>query len=210
MYLTNWYEAARSDCAAIINPRQQARTGDARVQIVRSPSSIHWSDIATIFRTLLREARESIWITTAYFVPDALLADLLCSAVKRGVDVRLLVPGEHTDEAFCQLGGEDQFRRLLDAGVAIHQFEPTMLHAKIMTVDHELAVVGSANMNHRSMSKDEEFCLVIEDAETLQVLEQQFQNDVARSNALDLSSWKKRSLWRRLGELVARPFREEL
>ena len=209
-FLTNWYEAARSDCAAIINPRQQARTGDARVQIVRSPSSIHWSDIATIFRTLLREARESIWITTAYFVPDALLADLLCSAVKRGVDVRLLVPGEHTDEAFCQLGGEDQFRRLLDAGVAIHQFEPTMLHAKIMTVDHELAVVGSANMNHRSMSKDEEFCLVIEDAETLQVLEQQFQNDVARSNALDLSSWKKRSLWRRLGELVARPFREEL
>ena len=209
-FLTNWYEAVRSDYAAILNPHQQARTGDASVQIVRSPSSIHWSDIATIFRTLLREARQSIWIATAYFVPDELLSDLLCSAVKRGVEVRLLVPGEHTDEAFCQLGGEDQFRRLLDTGVSIYRFGPTMLHAKIMTVDHELAVVGSANMNHRSMSKDEEFCLVIEDVDTLQVLERQFENDVSRSNALDLSDWKKRSLWRRVGETVARPFREEL
>jgi cardiolipin synthase len=163
-----------------------------------------------VFRTLLRGARESIWITTAYFVPDDLLIEMLCGAVRRGVDVRLLVPGEHTDEAFCQLGGQAQFQPLLDGGVSIHIFTPTMLHAKIMTVDHELAVVGSANMNHRSMSKDEEFCLVIEDENTLQELEKQFEADIARSDELDLSIWKERSLWQRLGELATRPFREEL
>ena len=107
-----------------------------------------------------------------------------------------MVPGEHTDEAFCQLGGEDQFRRLLDTGVSIYRFGPTMLHAKIMTVDHELAVVGSANMNHRSMSKDEEFCLVIEDVDTLQVLERQFENDVSRgiveAEALCNGCWSAR------------------
>lgn len=119
--------------------------------------SINWSDIATIFRILLREARESICITTAYFVPDEQLNELLCAAAERGVDVRLLVPGEHTDELFSRLRGEDYFRRLLGKGVAISLYESTMLHAKNMTADHSLALVGSANMNHRSMSKDEAF-----------------------------------------------------
>ncbi|CAA0102621.1 Major cardiolipin synthase ClsA [Halioglobus japonicus] len=209
-FLTNWNETASSDSTSFVQARRQAPTGDANIQIVRSPSSVHWSDIATVFRALLREADESIWITTAYFVPDEVLTDLLCSAVKRGVDVRLLVPGAHTDEAFCQLSGEDRFRLLLDAGVAIHLFEPTMLHAKILTIDHKVAVVGSANMNHRSMSKDEEFCLVIEDAGTLDVLERQFKEDLGRSRELDLSTWKERSLWRRIGELMTRPFRDEL
>lgn len=209
-FLTNWSEAADADCAAIFRPTPQQPTGNARIQVVRSPSSVHWSDIATVFRTLLREARESAWITTAYFVPDEQLTDILCAAALRGVDVRLLVPGEHTDEAMCRLSGEDHFRKLLDKGVAIHLYSPTMLHAKILTIDHSIAVVGSANMNHRSMSKDEEFGLIIEDEVTLQALEQQFQHDLQRSKALDLSTWKDRSAWRRFGEFATRLLREEL
>jgi cardiolipin synthase len=85
-----------------------------------------------------------------------------------------------------------------------------MLHAKIMTVDHSLAVVGSANMNHRSMSKDEEFSLVIEDHETLQTLEKQFDADLLRSDKLDLSQWKERSILQRIGEVATRVLREEL
>ncbi len=209
-FLTNWYEAAGRKQIKMVAPEPQPATGSASIQVIRSPSSVHWSDIATVFRTLIGEARESIWITTAYFVPDEVLTDLLCAAAQRGVEIRILVPGEHTDEAFCQLSGEDQFQRLLDQGVAIHLFAPTMLHAKIMTVDHSLAVVGSANMNHRSMSKDEEFCLIIEDRSTLDVLEQQFEADIGRSDALDLSSWQDRSVWRKGGEIVSRFFREEL
>lgn len=209
-FLTNWNETETSDSTSFVQARRQAPTGNASIQIVRSPSSVHWSDIATVFRALLREASESIWITTAYFVPDEVLTGLLLSAVERGVDVRIMVPGEHTDEAFCQLSGEDQFRQLLDAGIAIHVFEPTMLHAKILTVDHRIAVVGSANMNHRSMSKDEEFCLVIEDGDTLEELERQFEADLKRCRELDLSTWRKRGLWQRAGEWVARLFREEL
>lgn len=209
-FLTNWYEAVAADHAATPLPRRQLATGNASIQVVCSASSVNWSDIATVFRTLLSVARKSIWITTAYFVPDDELTGLLCKAAQRGVEVRLLVPGEHTDEAFCRLSGEDQFRQLLDEGVAINLFAPTMLHAKIMTVDHSLAVVGSANMNHRSMSKDEEFCLIIEDSETLELLEQQFEADIMRSNALDLANWKERSLWRRIGEFTSRLFKEEL
>jgi cardiolipin synthase len=209
-FLTNWYEAVVADNEETLQPRRQLATGSASIQVVRSPSSVNWSDIATLFRTLLSEARESIWITTAYFVPDDVLTGLLCSAAQRGVEVRLLVPGEHSDEAFSRLSGEDEFRLLLDEGVEIYLYAPTMLHAKIMTVDHSLAVVGSANMNHRSMSKDEEFCLVIEDRETVELLEQQFEADVTRSNALDLANWKERGLWRRIGEVVTRLFRAEL
>jgi len=65
-------------------------------------------------------------------------------------------------------------------------------------------------MNHRSMSKDEEFCLIIEASETLELLKQQFEADVARSDALDLANWKERSLWRRIGEVATRLLREEL
>jgi len=209
-FFTNWNEASKVDGENRLEPKKPAVCGDARVQVVRSPASINWSDIATVFRTLLIEARESIWITTAYFVPDDTLAGLMCSAAKRGVDVRVLVPGQHTDQRLSQLSGEDQFRRLLDSGVTIHLFDPTMLHSKIMTVDHCLAVVGSANMNHRSMSKDDEFCLVVEDAKTLSTLEQQFEDDLERSHVLDLSDWKERGPVRRAGEYIARLFRGQM
>lgn len=209
-FLSNWSETLETGTPAIDHPERPAEDGSASIQAVRSPSSINWSDIAMLFRVLIEKAQCSIDITTAYFVPDETLTAQLCDACKRGVKVRLLLPGKHTDQRLSQLGGEDHFQRLLEAGLEIFQYQRTMLHAKLMVVDDSVAVVGSANMNHRSMAKDEEFCLVIEDATTIVELNQHFEDDLQHSEALDLANWHKRSVWQRTGELFSRVTRAEL
>ncbi len=209
-FLSNWSETLETGVPDIEQPKRPATDGSASIQAVRSPSSINWSDIAMLFRVLIVNAQSSIDITTAYFVPDEILTTQLCDACSRGVKVRLLLPGEHTDQRLSQLGGEDHFKRLLEAGIEIFQYQRTMLHAKLMVVDDSVAVVGSANMNHRSMAKDEEFCLVIEDATTIVELNQHFDDDLQYSEALDLANWRDRSAWQRMGEFFSRAARAEL
>ena len=113
----------------------QPKPGDAVVQCVRGASETGWSDVSTLFRTLLQLAKQRIRIATAYFVPDAELIERLCDAADRGVEVQILLPGPHADKRFVQLAGEAEYAELLDAGVEIWKFQPSMLHAKIMTVD---------------------------------------------------------------------------
>lgn len=209
-FLSNWSEAGDGPDLPIEYPEPPAPAGVAAIQVIRSPSSVNWSDIAMLFRLLITKARQSVHITTAYFAPDQLLTDYLCRAAKRGVSVTLLVPGKHSDERLSQLGGEYFFRQLLDAGVSICLYNRTMLHVKILLVDAELAVVGSANMNHRSMSKDEELCLVIDDKQTVAKLANHYREDLDVAEPLNLEEWHDRSVWQRAGELISRPFRAEL
>ena len=209
-FLSNWSETLVTGVPEIDHPVRPAQDGSASIQAVSSPSSINWSDIAMLFRVLIKNANSKIDITTAYFVPDETLLTQLREACKRGVEIRLLLPGQHTDQRLSQLGGEDHFKALLEAGVKIFQYQRTMLHAKLMVVDDSVAVVGSANMNHRSMAKDEEFCLVIEDATTIVELNQHFDEDLQHSEALDMENWRKRSVWQRAGEMFSRVTRAEL
>ena len=156
----------------------QPQRGSTVVQCVRGASETGWSDISTLFLTLLQLAQERVRITTAYFVPDTQLNDRICAAAERGVDVQILLPGPHADKRFVQLAGESSFERLLDCGVKIWKFQPSMLHAKIMTVDGVLANIGSANLNARSTELDEEVNLVAFDAELVRVLDAQFDEDL--------------------------------
>jgi cardiolipin synthase len=180
------------------------------VQVVRSTASVKWSDAYLIQRTLLRCARESIHLTTAYFVPHPDTVELLCATARRGVDIRILLPGPHTDERLCRLGAEDAYRPLLDAGVSIHVFQPTMLHAKVITVDGQLALLGSANFNQRSMQKDDEVCLTVLDPPLVKTLDQHFEHDLTRAEPVDLDTWRQRGWWQRCKETAMRVVRPEI
>ena len=125
-------------------------------------------------------------------------------------DVQILLPGPHIDKRFVQLAGESSFGRLLDCGVKIWQFQPSMLHAKVMTVDGVLANIGSANLNARSTELDEEVNLVAFDAEVVRVLDAQFDEDLTRSEAIVAGRWEERSVPRRLVERAAGWFRHEM
>ncbi|MET1003305.1 MAG: phospholipase D-like domain-containing protein, partial [Acidimicrobiia bacterium] len=104
----------------------QPQRGDTIVQCVRGSSEIGRSDIETLFRALLQSARDCVRVATAYFVPDDELTGRLCDAADRGVNVQLLLPGPHADKRFVQLAGEAMYPTLLDHGVELWNFQPSM------------------------------------------------------------------------------------
>jgi cardiolipin synthase A/B len=207
-FLDNWIEADSTIFdRAIDRFPDQPQPGRAVIQCVRGASETGRSDAETLFRTLLQLARSRVRLTTAYFVPDEDLTDDLCGAANRGVDVEILLPGPHADKRIVQVVGEASYRRLLASGIAIWNYQATMLHAKAMTVDGHTAVVGSANFNSRSMALDEEINVVVIDEATTGTLDQQFDDDLARSVRIDPQRWKQRGWPQRSRERVLRPLK---
>ncbi|MDQ1522007.1 MAG: cardiolipin synthase, partial [Actinomycetota bacterium] len=149
-FLDNWAETDPQLFDPTIDRfPEQPKPGNAVAQCVRGAAETGWSDVATLFRTLLQVAEQRVRIATAYFVPDDELLERLCAARQRGVEVEVLLPGPHADKRFVQLASEAVYEQLLDAGVKLWAFQPSMLHAKVMTIDGILANVGSANLNAR-------------------------------------------------------------
>jgi cardiolipin synthase len=210
-FLDNWVET--DDVlfeAAIDRFPDQPQPGSTVIQTVRGASESGWSDISTLFLALLQLAQVRVRITTAYFVPDSMLNDRLSSAAERGVQVEILLPGPHADKRFVQLAGESSYARLLESGVRIWHFQPSMLHAKVMTIDGVVANIGSANLNARSTRLDEEINLVAFDPELVRVLDAQFDEDLERSEEIVAGRWGRRPLPQRAYERAARLFRHEV
>ncbi|MDT0419180.1 phospholipase D-like domain-containing protein [Streptomyces sp. DSM 41982] len=204
-FAQNWAECKPElfDDQDLFTPQEPA--GDAVVQVVRGSASFGWQDMQTLFRVTLESARERVRISTAYFAPDDYFIDLLCAAAARGVRVELLQPGPHTDKRVCQLAGQRHYSRLLDSGVHVWQYQPTMLHTKILTVDRTLALVGSTNFNRRSLEHDEEVMLAVLDPSFVAGLDADYDRDLARSTRMNPTRWSHRSLTQRTRESLMRP-----
>lgn len=202
-FASNWAETGHPLCDERDRFPDQPAAGDAVVQVIRGSAGAGWTDVATVFDALLRRAERSIHLTTAYFNPDERFAAILAEAARKGVDVHVLVPGPHADKRFVQLAGEAVYQPLLDAGVRISCYQPTMLHAKVLVVDGAVSAIGSANFNSRSLAIDDEADLVVLDVATAAVLERHFAEDLERSEALDGSRWSDRSIAQRAKEKVA-------
>jgi len=207
-FLDNWAETDPVLYEAGIDRfPEQPQPGHAVTQCIRGASETGWSDVATLMRTLLQMAEDHVRITTAYFVPDEELISRLCDAADRGVDVDVLIPGPFADKRVVQLAAETSYARLLDHGVSIWNYQPTMLHAKIMTVDGRVANIGSANLNRRSLSFDEEINIVALDPALVSILDGHFEEDIARSVRLRQARWEVRSLTQRTVEQLVVPLR---
>ncbi|MET9764919.1 phospholipase D-like domain-containing protein [Streptomyces sp. NPDC006372] len=189
---------------------EHPQAGSSVVQVVRGSASIGWQDMQTLIRVLLTSAEERFRLATAYFAPDAYFVDLLCETARRGVRVEILLPGPHTDQRACQLAGQHHYTRLLRAGVHIRQYQPSMMHAKIITVDSVAALIGSTNFNRRSMDHDEEIMLVALDEEFTASLDHDYDADLRRSVEIDLSRWRRRAVPQRVKEAAVTPIRRFL
>lgn len=210
-FLDNWLETDPEVFdTAIDRFPDQPQPGRATIQCVRGASEVGWSDISTLLLSLLQIAEDRVRITTAYFVPDEELIGRLCEASDRGVAVEILLPGPHGDKRFVQLAGQAVYEQLLKRGVRLWHFQPTMLHAKIMTVDGLVANVGSANFNARSTELDEEINLVALDPDLVRELDAQFDEDLERSEAIEPGRWEGRPLRRRVLEGLTRPLRHKM
>ncbi|MEU2784209.1 phospholipase D-like domain-containing protein [Streptomyces sp. NPDC007110] len=189
---------------------EHPQEGASVVQVVRGSASIGWQDMQTLIRVMLTSAEERFRLATAYFAPDDYFVDLLCRTAERGVRVEILLPGPHTDQRACQLAGQQHYTRLLEAGVHIRQYQPTMMHAKIITVDSVAALIGSTNFNRRSMDHDEEVMLAVLDEDFTATLDQDFEADLEKSVEIDLRRWRRRAAVQRAKEAAVTPIRRFL
>jgi cardiolipin synthase len=207
-FLDNWAETDQAifDVARDRFPRQPT-PGQSIIQCVRGASATGGSDLASVFRTLLQLTQQRLRVTTAYFVPDDDLTKRLCDAATRGVQVQILLPGPFADKRFVQLAAEVDYEVLIKSGVELWNFQPSMMHAKIMTVDGLVANVGSANFNARSLNCDEEINMVIFDPSIVRTLDGHFDDDLERSVRIDPRRWRRRSLLQRAKEHLVAPLR---
>ena len=149
----------------------------------------------------IQAARRSIWIENAYFVPDRQIREGLVQAARRGVDVKVIVPGAHTDSPNVRLASRYHYGDLLEAGVAIYEYRPTMMHNKVMVVDQVWTTVGSINFVNRSMKKNAEVNIAVYDRAFAGEMEKMVLADLARCDVLTLAGWNKRGILDRVGEL---------
>ena len=210
-FVENWAESGRE----LFEPGvdrfpDQPDAGTSIVQTVRGQSGPGWGIIGTAFIALLHAARERIRITSAYFVPTDDLLKALVDATERGVDVHVLVPGEHHDKRVVQAAGEATYAELLAAGVRIAHYERTMLHAKVLTIDGLVACVGSANFDQRSLLLNEEMNLVVFDEAVTAELDAHFDHDLTSSQPIDADGWADRSLLQKATEKAAGVLRSQL
>src|SRR5688572_29211411 len=184
-------------------PPVEASGVERFIHHVNSPADDDQS-MAYFYLLPILAARRSISLTTPYFIPDEPLKAALRERARAGVEVRLIVPGRHTDHALTRFTGQNAYDTLLAAGVKIYEYQPTFIHSKVAVVDGQWSIIGSPNLNTRSRRLDEENALAILDRELAAQLERRYAADLARSSAIDLGDWRRRSPLLRLVQLSAR------
>jgi cardiolipin synthase A/B len=155
-----------------------------------------------LYYIAIQAARKSIWIENAYFVPDGQIRRGLVHAVQRGVDVRIIVPGPHIDIPMVRMASRFHYGELLDGGVKMFEYQPTMMHNKVMVVDGIWATIGSINFVNRSMKKNAEANVAIYDRGFAEIVEKSVLADLEKSQQFTKQMWKKRGFLARMGELV--------
>jgi cardiolipin synthase len=160
-------------------------------------------ELASILTSVVSAARKRLWITNAYFAPRPAAIDRLEAAVRRGVDVRLLLPAV-SDVPLVRHAAHGYYRTLLGCGVRIFEYEAAILHAKSLVADDLVGVVGSTNLDYRSFHFNAECNLVILDQGVTATLVQAFETDLASAREIRAEDWNERMFWHRLGDGCAR------
>ena len=208
-FMENWAEAADVLLDARHVPELESFDDGVGLQVIRSSPRAGGSATSQLFYAAIAGAQERLWITTAYFAPDAAFLDQLCDAPKRGVDVRILVNGPNVDKEVVRETGQRQYGRLLEAGIRIFEYQPTMIHAKVMIADG-WGHVGSSNLEHRSLGLDDELMVALADPDLVEELCRHFGDDLANAEEFDLDRWRRRPLRKRAREAALDLMRQSL
>lgn len=173
--------------------------GDVLMHAVYAKPENSAPAVKILHHTVICLARQRIWIQNPYFIPEPEAIDAFGEAVKRGVDVRVLMPSTSgSDNPMVQHAGHRNFEKLLKCGVRLFEYPHTLLHQKIMTVDGLWCAVGSSNFDDRSFETNDEISLSIADAALAQRLDGIFEKYVARADEIQLDAWVRRGSWHKL------------
>jgi cardiolipin synthase len=177
--------------------------------VLGSPGS-EIESLRLTYHLAIASATRSILVTNPYFVPNTLAVEMLVDARSRGVRVEIIAPGPITDAGLVRRASRAKWGPLLEAGVRIYEYQPTMIHTKVLVVDDYWVAVGSANFDNRSFRLNDEANLHVFDEVFARAQSEIFAQDRGRSKQVTLEEWRGRPFTERLEELVARTLRRQL
>jgi cardiolipin synthase A/B len=202
-FTTNWvYCTGEVLAGPRYFPAHTSTEGAVALSVVSSPSDA-MQPIRMLYWMSFASARKRLWIASSYFIPDHHFRNIARERARAGVDVRILVPGKHTDAIPVKLAGQCYYEELLRDRVRVFEFQPSMMHAKTIVVDDAWTLIGSANMDERSMELNEENALGIKDEGFASAVAAGNEQDFARSREIHLEEWLRRPWYHRVIERAA-------
>ncbi|MGY0798730.1 phospholipase D-like domain-containing protein [Lysobacter sp. A286] len=184
--------------------------GDIDAHMLTASPSGGSESMHLMYLMAIAASEQSIDLTASYFVPDSLIISALVAARERGVRIRILVPGPHIDANAVRLASKSTWGPLLDAGVEIHEYQPTMIHTKLLVIDQELVSVGSTNFDIRSFQLNDEASLNIYDHEFAERMTRVFERDLESSKRYTYQTWQERPWTEKIAERVLLPIKSQL
>ncbi len=184
-----------------------APAGDVAAQAIKMAHGDASSHAAMLYFMGIESARKSVYIQNAYFAPNRQTREALVRAAKRGIDVRIMVPGRHIDQPLVRMASRLHYGELLEAGVRIFEYNRTMMHNKNSVIDGIFSTVGSINFDARSMFENNEETFAFYDRGFGARLEAVFAEDEKHCREITYESWNRRSLEQRLAEILSGAFK---
>jgi cardiolipin synthase len=185
---------------------ETASVWEPQIRFHRNSPRLWVFPIRAMYLEAINRATRNIWMTHAYFIPDQDFVDAVTSAARRGVDVRLLIPGK-SNHIVADWISRGFFTELLEAGVQIQRYKSAMVHAKTATIDGSWSTIGTANVDRLSLTGNYEINVEFIDASMGAAMEKIFTNDLENCSRLDIPEWESRDVYRRFTELVLKPLR---
>jgi len=203
VFLDNWIKVSGEVLLGPAYFPPLAAVGSSLAQLFSSSPSGGSENMQLMYLLAITAATRSIDLSAAYFVPDDLATEALVAALKRGVRLRIVVPGPHMDSETVRGASRARWGPLLAAGALISEYQPTMYHCKVMVVDGLLVSVGSTNFDNRSFRLNDEATLNIVDAGFAAQQTRIFEDDLRLSRTVSLAEWRERPLQERIAERFA-------
>ena len=205
-FVENWLESAGEVLAIVgdfpfclVQPgQQQSVPVEYGLVVNSSPSAGKATRARMLFQLLIASARESIMISSPYFLPDRSVLRELAAAVRRGVGVDVILPGRYNNHPIARRASRRRYGGLLRAGVRLHEYQPSMMHAKILIVDQIWSVVGSTNFDNRSFGLNDEVNLAVQGQTLARRLEVDFVADLTQCKPVTADEWQRRAIGERV------------
>ena len=203
VFMDNWIKVSGdvlhgADYFPLLKP-----AGDGRAHVFSSSPSGGSESMQLMYLLAITAASHSVHISTPYFVPDLLTTNALADAAKRGVNVQIITVGRHADSETVRRASRARWGPLLEAGVEIYEYQPTMYHCKVMIVDALWVTVGSTNFDPRSFHLNDEANVSFFDTGFAQRHIDIFRQDLGHSRRVTLQEWKDRPLVEKFWEHAA-------
>lgn len=203
-----WLETTREMLAGTDYFPQIDPAGTLSIQTVLSEPETRSSPAKVLYYLSIICAQKSIFIANPYFVPDEQAIQILRAAKERGVDVKIMTAGEHNDHGFLARRNSSRlYGDLLEAGIEVYEYNPTMMHHKYMVCDGLWTAVGTINFDNQSLALNDEDSIAVYDHDFAGKFEQIFQQDMSACNRVELEEWRNRGLGVRILEWISAIFR---